>query len=250
MTITVLVSGAKGRMGQEVVKAVDAADGLEVVGQVDVGDDLAQTIRNKKPQVMVDFTVPEAAMDNIRTALEHRVTPIVGTTGISAADRDEIAQLCRRQGVGCLIAPNFALGAVLMMRFAKEAARYFPDAEVIEFHHDRKLDAPSGTAALTAEMIADGRGGAAAIKLPDGAFEKIPGSRGGKAAGDIPVHSVRLPGFVASQMVIFGGAGQTLTIRHDSIDRASFMPGVIHAIRQLDRLAAGGELVYGLENLL
>ncbi len=250
MAITVVVSGAKGRMGQEVVKAVNAAEGLELVGQVDAGDDLAATIAAVKPQVMVDFTVPEATMGNIRTALANKVVPIVGTTGISAADRDEIGGLCSANSTGCLIAPNFALGAVLMMRFAHDAAKYFPDAEVIEFHHEKKLDAPSGTATLTAEMIAEGRAGATPTELPAGAFEKVPGSRGGKAAGDVPVHSVRLAGFVASQMVIFGGPGQTLTIRHDSIDRASFMPGVVHAVRQVDRLAGSGELVYGLENLL
>ncbi|HEY3330586.1 MAG TPA: 4-hydroxy-tetrahydrodipicolinate reductase [Capsulimonadaceae bacterium] len=250
MAITVLVSGAKGRMGQEVVKAVNAAEGLELVGEVDFGDDLAASLASLKPQVMVDFTVPESAMGNITTALKHKVVPIVGTTGISADDRAEIAALCQSTGTGCLIAPNFALGAVLMMRFAHDAAKYFPDAEVIEFHHEKKLDAPSGTATLTAELIAEGRAGALPTELPAGAFEKIPGSRGGKAAGDVPVHSVRLAGFVASQMVIFGGPGQTLTIRHDSIDRASFMPGVVHAVRQIARLAGSGELVYGLENLL
>lgn len=250
MAITVLVSGAKGRMGQEVVRAVNDAHGIEVVGLVDIGDDLARAIATTKPQVMVDFTVPDAAMGNIRTALAHRVAPVVGTTGISAADREEVEALCQNNSTPCLIAPNFALGAVLMMRFAKEAAQYFPDAEVIEMHHEKKLDAPSGTAALTAEMIAQGRMDAKPIELPAGAFEKIPGSRGGKAAGDVPVHSVRLPGFVASQMVIFGGPGQTLTIRHDSIDRASFMPGVIHAIRRIVSLEGSGKLIYGLENLL
>jgi len=138
-----------------------------------------------------------------------------------------------------------------MMRFAQEAAKYLPDAEIIEMHHEKKLDAPSGTAAKTAEMIAEGRAGASPTQLPADAFEKIPGSRGGKGVGDVPVHSIRLPGFVASQMVIFGGAGQILTLRHDSLDRKSFMPGVILALRHAPLLAAnGGELVYGLEHLL
>ena len=249
MGIGVFVSGAKGRMGREVVRAVRASDGLDLVGEADLGDDLGRMLEESRPRAMVDFTIPDAAMGNIRIAISRGVVPIVGTTGLSASDRDEIATLCREHSTGCLIAPNFALGAVLMMRFAQEAARYFPDAEVIEMHHEKKLDAPSGTAALTAEMIAQGRQ-SAPTPLPAAAFEKLAGARGARGEGDIPVHSVRLPGFVASQMVIFGGEGQTLTIRHDSIDRASFMPGVVYAIRQVDRLQASAELVYCLEHLL
>ena len=198
----------------------------------------------------MDFTIPEAVLGNIEMALAHGVVPIVGTTGLSPQDVDHVRDLCRTHGVGALIAPNFAIGAVLMMRFAQEAAKYLPDAEIIEMHHEKKLDAPSGTAAKTAEMIAQGRAGASPTTLPAGAFEKIAGSRGGKGVGDVPIHSVRLPGFVASQEVIFGGLGQTLTLRHDSRDRKSFMPGVILAVRHAPALAAGGELVYGLENLL
>jgi 4-hydroxy-tetrahydrodipicolinate reductase len=250
MNITVAVSGARGRMGQEVVAAVQAESDLELAGQVDAGDDLAAVLAEAKPLAMIDFTVPEAVMGNIRTALEHRVVPIVGTTGLGQQEVEEVRNLCRQSGVGALIAPNFAIGAVLMMRFAQEAARYMPDAEIIEMHHERKLDAPSGTAAKTAEMIALGRSGAPATALPSEAFEKIPGARGGKGVGDVPIHSVRLPGFVASQEVIFGGLGQTLTLRHDSRDRKSFMPGVILAVRHAPELARSGELVYGLENLL
>ena len=250
MATTVVVSGANGRMGREVVKAVNAAPDLQLVGQADFADDLGDLLSRQQPVVMVDFTVPEAAMGNIRTALRHKVVPVVGTTGISPADREEIAALCREQGVGALIAPNFALGAVLMMQFAREAAKYFPDAEIIEMHHEQKLDAPSGTATLTAEMIAQGRQDAKPVRLPAAAFEKLAGARGAKGDGGVPIHSVRLPGFVASQMVVFGGAGQTLTVRHDSIDRASFMPGVVLACRKAADLAAGKDLVYGLENLL
>jgi 4-hydroxy-tetrahydrodipicolinate reductase len=244
--IRVLVTGAKGRMGQEVVRAVTDAPDMEVAAQVDQGDDLLTAFRDARPSVMVDFTVPEAVKANIRAALEARVTPIVGTTGLGPDDLNEIRALCETQGTPALIAPNFALGAVLLMRFAAEAARYFPDAEIIEMHHERKVDAPSGTAAKTAEMIA----AAAArppVGEPPGAFEKFAGSRGGRAAGEIRVHSVRLPGFVASQEVIFGGPGQRLSLRHDSIDRASFMPGVLLAIRRAGSLSG---LVYGLENLL
>lgn len=249
MSIRVAVSGAQGRMGQEVVRAVTAAADLELVGQADVGDDLAKMLESARPDALVDFTVPAAAMGNIEIALRHGVVPIVGTTGLTAADRDQIAALCASVGVGALIAPNFALGAVLMMIFARRAAAYFPDAEVIEMHHEKKVDSPSGTAVLTAELIKEGRAGASPTPMPANLVEKFPGGRGA-VVDDIPVHSVRLPGFVASQMVLFGGPGQTLTIRHDSIDRASFMPGVLLAIRQSPQLAANARLVYGLENLL
>ncbi len=251
LPLTVAVSGAKGRMGREVVAAVQAESDLRLVSEVDAGDSLADALIQARPLALVDFSVPEAVMENLETALAHGVVPVVGTTGLSPADIAHVRALCRRHHLGALIAPNFAIGAILMMRFAQEAARYLPDAEIIEMHHEKKLDAPSGTAAKTAEMIAEGRAGASPIALPAAAFEKIPGARGGKGVGDVPIHSVRLPGFVASQMVIFGGAGQTLTLRHDSIDRKSFMPGVILAVRHAPVLAAnGGELVYGLENLL
>ncbi|BDI32266.1 4-hydroxy-tetrahydrodipicolinate reductase [Capsulimonas corticalis] len=251
MAITVVVSGAKGRMGTETVGAVMADDQLQLVGEVDHGDDLAATLGSLKPVAMVDFSVPSAVLGNIETALANGVVPIVGTTGLAPADVEYVRGLCRTHNLGALIAPNFAIGALLMMRFAQEAAKYMPDAEIIEMHHEKKLDAPSGTAAKTAEMIAIGRANTPPTALPDDAFEKIPGSRGGKGVGDVPVHSVRLPGFVASQMVIFGGPGQTLTIRHDSLDRKSFMPGVTLALRHAPALAAnGGELIYGLEHLL
>jgi 4-hydroxy-tetrahydrodipicolinate reductase len=249
--ITVAVSGAKGRMGREVVAAVEAESDLNLVAQIDMGDSLADILAQTKPITVVDFTLPHSVLANIEIALSHKVVPIVGTTGLSPADVEHVRELCRKHNTGALIAPNFAIGAILMMRFAQEAARYMPDAEIIEMHHERKLDSPSGTAAKTAEMIAIGRGDSRPAPLPADAFEKIPGSRGGKGVGDVPVHSVRMPGFVASQMVIFGGLGQSLTIRHDSLDRKSFMPGVILAVRHAPALAAnGGELVYGLENLM
>ena len=249
--ITVAVSGAKGRMGREVVAAVGAEADLSLVAEIDLGDSLADVLAQTRPVAVVDFSVPEAVMGNIETALTCGVVPIVGTTGLSPADVEHVRDLCRRHGLGALVAPNFAIGAILMMRFAQEAARYLPDAEIIEMHHEKKLDAPSGTAAKTAEMIAEGRAGTTPTVPPAGAFEKIAGARGGKGVGDVPVHSVRLPGFVASQMVIFGGPGQTLTLRHDSIDRKSFMPGVILAVRHAPVLANnGGDLVYGLEKLL
>jgi 4-hydroxy-tetrahydrodipicolinate reductase len=249
--ITVAVSGALGRMGREVVAAVQAETDLALLAEVDKGDDLAAILAQTKPIAVVDFSVPESVLGNIETILAAGAVPIVGTTGLSPVDVEHVRDLCQKYNQGALIAPNFAIGAVLMMQFARLAAKHMPDAEIIEMHHEKKLDAPSGTAAKTAEMIAEGRAEALPTPLPPDAFEKIPGSRGGKGLGDVPVHSVRLPGFVASQMVIFGGLGQTLTLRHDSIDRKSFMPGVILAVRHAPQLATnGGELVYGLENLL
>lgn len=226
--IRVAVAGAKGRMGSEVVRAVNGSpDDMELVAQIDAGDDLAATLSVIAPDVLVDFTIPDVVMPNIRIALAAKVIPLVGTTGLTPENIAEVARLCDENATPALIAPNFALGAVLMMRFAQEAARHLPDVEIIEMHHEKKLDAPSGTAKKTAEMIAD--------------------ARGGKPIEPQRIHSVRLPGFVASQEVIFGGAGQRLSIRHDSIDRASFMPGVLLAIRKAASMTG---LVYGLENLL
>lgn len=224
---------------------------MEIVAQAEAGDNLAAVLRATRPLALVDFTVPDAALANLQTALAHGVVPIVGTTGFRPEDLDTARVLCREHGTGALIVPNFAIGALLLMQFCAQAARFLPDAEIIEMHHERKVDAPSGTAAKTAEMIARGRGEASPTALPAEAFERLPGARGGTGADGVPIHSVRLPGFVASQMVIFGGPGQTLTLRHDSIDRKSFMPGVLLALRHARELAAnGGELVYGLEHLL
>ena len=249
--IRVAVAGSGGRMGLEAVAAIQAELDLELVAEVERGDSLQDILAATRPTVLVDFSVPASIVDSIETALQNGVVPIVGTTGLSPDDIAHVRELCRQSRLGALIAPNFAIGALLMMRFARDAARYLPDAEIIEMHHEKKLDAPSGTAAKTAEMIAEGRAETLPTALPVDAVEKIAGSRGGKGAGDVPVHSVRLPGFVASQMVIFGGPGQTLTLRHDSLDRKSFMPGVLLAVRFAPALAAnGGELVYGLENLL
>ena len=250
-TIKVAVAGAGGRMGRETVTAIQAEPDLVLVAEIGRGDSLADVLAATKPAVLVDFSVPASIVDSIEAALIAGVVPVVGTTGLSQSDIAIVRELCCQYEMGALIAPNFAIGAILLMRFARDAARYLPDAEIIEMHHERKLDAPSGTAFKTAEMIAEGRAEAVPTALPADAVEKIAGARGGRGEGDIPIHSVRLPGFVASQMVIFGGPGQTLTLRHDSLDRKSFMPGVLLAIRHAPALAAnGGDLVYGLENLL
>jgi 4-hydroxy-tetrahydrodipicolinate reductase len=217
--IKVIVNGAKGKMGQETVKAVQNEKDLELVGATDLGDDLAKAIKENKAEVVVDFTQPKAALANIRAILGSGAHGVIGTTGITEADLKEIKSLCDQHKVNCLVAPNFAVGAVLMMRFAQEAVKHLPKAEIIEYHHETKVDKPSGTALKTAQLM-------------------------GK---EVPIHSVRLPGLVAHQEVIFGGPGQTLTIRHDSLSRDSFMPGVIMAVRKIKGLNG---LVYGLENLL
>jgi len=262
--IKVIVCGAYGKMGREVLKAVHNDTQLSLVGAVDVksdltdvgdligtgktgiivGNDLQTVINETKPQVMVDFTRPEVVLNNIRIAIKNGVCPVVGTTGLSEENLDEIRNSCTANKVNALIAPNFAIGAILLMKLSQDAAKYFPHVEIIELHHDQKLDAPSGTALLTAKKIIEQRG-----YLQQGhpdEVEKIAGARGGDYSG-IRMHSVRLPGYVAHQEVIFGGLGQTLTIRHDSISRESFMPGVVLACKQV--LTANG-LVVGLEEFL
>jgi 4-hydroxy-tetrahydrodipicolinate reductase len=243
--IRVAVAGALGRMGSEVVKAVAEAEGMEVVAQIDLGDDLSALLHSSGTQVMVDFTVPSSAMGNIRAALEAGVVPVVGTTGITPKDLEELTALSEKTATACFLAPNFAIGAVLMMEFAVQAVKYLPDVEIIEMHHEKKVDAPSGTAVKTAQKIAAARALSPAPKPAD-AFESHAGATGSLVDG-IAVHSVRLPGYVASQEVIFGAPGQRLSIRHDSGDRASFMPGVVLAVRHA--LALKG-LVCGLEHLL
>jgi len=263
--LRVVVTGAYGRMGREVIKAVWNTEDLELVGavdsrgeEVDVGSlieagetgiiiekDLEVLLNRIRPDVAVDFTVPQAVYQNTMTCLNHGVRPVVGTTGMDSGQIQEIINLSQKLGIGGLIAPNFAIGAVLMIKFAAEAARHLPHVEIVELHHDQKLDAPSGTAIKTAEAIIEQRGDFQQ-GLP-AESENIAGVRGGKLSGGIRIHSVRLPGLVAHQEVIFGGLGQTLTIRHDSITRESFMPGVLLAIRKVVQLE---RVVYGLDKLL
>ena len=247
--LRVAIVGAHGRMGQETVRAVTAASDMELVAQIGRTDSLTDVLSQARPAALVDFSVPEAVLRNTEAALNLGIVPIVGATGLGPVELDRLRSLCRETGTGCLIAPNFAIGAILLMRFCRAAARFFPDAEIIEMHHARKLDAPSGTALKTAELIAEGRVDNP-VPAPTDAFEKFAGARGTRAVGDVPIHSVRLPGLVASQMVMFGGPGQTLSLRHDSIDRQSFMPGVLLALRHVPQLAQSGELIYGLEHLL
>ena len=202
---------------------------------------LDAVLKGVQADAVVVFSLPASGMDDIRAAMKAKAVPVVGTTGITPENLEEMRSLSMEHGVGAIVAPNFAIGAVLMMKFAAEAARHMPAVEIIEMHHDKKLDAPSGTAIKTAEMIA--ASATEGVARPAG--ENVP-ARGGDFSG-VHIHSVRLPGLVAHQEVIFGGLGQTLTIRHDSIDRKSFMPGVLLALRKSRGLK---EVIYGLENLL
>jgi 4-hydroxy-tetrahydrodipicolinate reductase len=244
--IAVGVLGARGRMGAEVCRAVEAAEGLSLVAAIDVDDDI-DSLASNGAQVAVDFTHPDAVLDNIRWCIEHGIHVVVGTTGF---DNERIARVNEWLGaspdVGVVIAPNFSIGAVLMMRFAAAAAPHFASVEIIELHHARKADAPSGTAQRTAALVAEARRAAHSPPAPDATTAALPGARGAEVDG-VPIHSVRLDGLVAHQEVLLGGHGETLTIRHDSLDRESFMPGVLLAVRGI---VARPGLTVGLDDLL
>lgn len=240
-TIRVGVLGAKGRMGTAVCQAVEADPELELVAAVDVGDDIG-TLAERSAQVVVDFTVVDAARDNLRWLAAQGMHAVVGTTGFTAADLEDLRSRFTRSN--CVIAPNFAIGAILMMRFAELAAPWFETAEVIELHHDAKADAPSGTAMMTVQRMA----AASSQWAPDPTrHEVVPGARGGVGPGGIHVHAVRLRGLVAHQEVLLGTTGQSLTIRHDSYDRTSFMPGVVLAVKRVGQFPG---LTLGLEPIL
>ncbi|PKH10010.1 MULTISPECIES: 4-hydroxy-tetrahydrodipicolinate reductase [Planomicrobium] len=265
MTIRVAIAGARGRMGQEAVHTVMKNPNMELVSVLDykeVGETLADTKlfpqtftvpiflklaelnKETKPQVLLDLTSPESVYEHTREALELGIRPVVGTTGFSDEELKELSAYSAQNGIGCIIAPNFAIGAVLMMKFAEQAAKYLPDIEIIEMHHDQKLDAPSGTAMKTANLIADKR--EAHSQGHPKEKETIAGARGANYDG-MRIHSVRLPGLVAHQQVLLGGEGQLLTIRHDSFNRGSFMSGVALSINKVMEIES---LVYGLENII
>lgn len=267
--IRVAIVGANGRMGREAIKAVSAAQDLDLVATVSrsgqeqalasvlpgvaglegltMESNLANALERTKPDVLLDLSHHEVIEANAKTALSSGIAVVIGATGLSPKAMDEIDELAKKAGVGAIYAPNFALGAVLMMRFSVMAAKWLPNVEIIEMHHDRKADAPSGTALRTAEMISEARTAAPVDKPPT--TVKAEGALGGRwpAENPVPVHSVRLPGLLAHQMVIFGSPGETLTIRHDSLDRAGFMEGVKLAIR---RVSGYQGLVVGLDRLL
>ena len=243
--ITVGVLGSRGRMGQTVSATVEDAADLRLGAQVDEGDSLDSLTGC---DVVVDFTHPGAVMGNLRWCVEHGLTVVVGTSGFGDERLAEVRSWTdTAPGVRVLIVPNFSVGAVLMMRFAAQAARFFESAEVIELHHAAKVDAPSGTALRTAGVISEARAKAGLGAPPDATKQELAGARGA-SVDDVRVHSVRLAGLVAHQEVLFGGHGETLTIRHDSLDRASFMPGVLLAVRGVASLPAG--LTVGIEPLL
>lgn len=259
--LRVIVAGAAGRMGREVIRAISSKKDIEVVGAVDIvnnGDDagrqagiedlgvaisfcLKEVIDSTSPDVIVDFTNRDAAIENIRIASQNAIAIVVGTTGFVEQDYCVMSQWALHSPI--FIVPNFSIGAVLMMRFAQEASKYFSWAEIVELHHEKKKDAPSGTAIYTLKKMLEQREVFSTASIKE---EKISGVRGGENSG-IRIHSIRLPGLMAHQEVIFGGCGETLTIRHDSLNRESFIPGVLMAIRKVHSLKG---LVVGLENIL
>jgi 4-hydroxy-tetrahydrodipicolinate reductase len=245
-TLRVGVLGARGKVGTEVCKAVEAASDMELVAAIDAGDSLDLLTRSDA-QAVVDFTHPDVVMANLQWCIEHGIDAVVGTTGF---DDDRLAtlekSLAAHPGVGILIAPNFSIGAILMMRFAAEAAPFFESVEVIELHHPDKADAPSGTARRTAELIAAARRAAGSAPMPDATSTGLEGARGADVDG-VRVHGLRIRGLVAHQEVILGQPGETLTIRHDSLDRASFTPGVLRGLRAI---GSNPGLTVGLEKFL
>jgi 4-hydroxy-tetrahydrodipicolinate reductase len=260
--VRVLVHGALGKMGQEVLRAacndpavepvagVDSrADNTDLTlpdgcGRIPLSPDLEFTVQRCHPNVLVDFSTAEATMPAVRTAVRHGVALVIGTTGLSAGDIDEIGSLCQANKTGAVVAPNFALAGVMMIHLAKIAARFFDHAEIIEMHHEQKVDAPSGTAVTTAREMVEARGRPFSYAVP--ARETVSGTRGGQHEG-VALHSVRMPGLLAHQEIIFGAPGQTLKIRLDQISREAFMPCVMLAIKKVTELK---EAVFGLENIL
>jgi 4-hydroxy-tetrahydrodipicolinate reductase len=240
----VAVLGSKGKVGATMVQAVQAAEDLTLSAEVDAGDALS-LLTDNKTEVVIDFTHPDVVMDNLKFLIDNGIHAVVGTTGFTDERLEQVrAWLAAQPDVAVLIAPNFAIGAVLSMHFAKQAAPFYDSVEVIELHHPHKADAPSGTAARTAALIAEARKDLP--PNPDATTTSLPGARGADVDG-VPVHSVRLAGLVAHQEVLFGTAGETLTIRHDSLDRTSFVPGVLLAVR---RVAEHPGLTVGIESLL
>ena len=237
------VLGAKGRVGSTMVEAVRAAEDLTLSAEVDAGDPLS-LLTDARTEVVIDFTHPDVVMGNLEFLIDNGIHAVVGTTGFTAERLRQVESWLAGTATNVLVAPNFAIGAVLSMHFAVQAARFFESAEVIELHHPNKADAPSGTAARTAKLIADARKGLPAN--PDATSTGLPGARGADVDG-IPVHSVRLAGLVAHQEVLFGTTGETLSIRHDSLDRTSFAPGVLLAVRRIPECVG---LTVGLESLL
>ena len=248
--IKVAVCGALGKMGKEVVEAVTNAQDMELVAQIDLmGEETYKSIEEAKKsvdfEVVIDFTQPKSIFENAKYCLNNGIKIVIGTTGLTDEQLEELRKLSNEKNTGCLFAPNFSTGAVLMMMFAKQAAKYFDNAEIIELHHNQKKDAPSGTAIKTAQLMAQEKATFMAGNCAE--VETIEGSRGGTSYSDIKIHSVRMPGFIASQEVIFGSSGQIFKVRHDSMDRKCYMQGVLLATRHV---VEKNDFVYGLENIM
>lgn len=268
--IPVVVNGACGKMGREVIKAVAAAEDMTLVGAIDktldlMGQDIGEVIGYKPLEVpitndleatlvmaqseglavMVDFTHPSSVYESVRAAIAYGVRPVVGTTGLTAAQIQDLAEFAEKASIGCLIVPNFSIGVVLMQQAAQQAAQYFDHVEIIELHHNQKADAPSGTAVLTAQMLSEAQKQFNPPLVSE--TETITGARGGATQEGVRIHSVRLPGLIAHQEILFGSPGQLYTLRHDTTDRSSFMPGVLLCIRRIMPLKS---LIYGLDKIL
>lgn len=248
--IKVAVCGALGKMGREVVNAVEAAEDMELVAKIDIAaDNMYRTIeeaaRVEDIDVLIDFTQPKSIYANALYCLNNGIKIVIGTTGLTDEQIENLRQLSFEKDTGCFIAPNFSTGAVLMMMFARQAAKYFDNAEIIEFHHNQKKDAPSGTSIKTAQMMAEVKPDFALNNSDE--VETVEGARGGNAYSNIHIHSVRMPGYTASQEVILGSSGQVLTIRHDSMDRKCYMPGILLAVRHT---AHANNFIYGLDNIM
>lgn len=247
--IKVAVCGALGKMGTEVVQAVNDCSETELVAKIDIagGDfkSIEEAHKVSSIDVLIDFTQPKSIFENALYCLKNGIKIVIGTTGLTDEQIAELKSLSKEKNTGCLIAPNFSTGAVLMMMFAKQAAKYFDNAEIIELHHNQKKDAPSGTAIKTALMMSEAKETFKKGNCPE--TETIEGSRGGTSYADIQIHSVRMPGYIASQEVIFGSAGQIFKIRHDSMDRKCYMGGVLLAVKHI---AEHNDFVYGLENIM
>lgn len=248
--IKVAVCGALGKMGQEVVQAVTECPDTELVAKIDIASSemyhhIEDAARVTDIDVLVDFTQPKSIFENAKYCLNNGIKIVIGTTGLTDEQIEELKKLSQEKNTGCLIAPNFSTGAVLMMMFARQASKYFDNAEIIELHHNQKKDAPSGTAIKTAAMMAEVKDDFTKGNCPE--TETIEGARGGNAYSNIHIHSVRMPGYIASQEVIFGSSGQIMTIRHDSMDRKCYMQGVLLAVKHV---AKNNDFIYGLDNIM
>lgn len=248
--IKVAVCGAMGKMGKEVCQAVLDCPDTELVAKIDIASDemyhhIEDANRVVDIDVLVDFTQPKSIFENAKYCLNNRIKIVIGTTGLKDEEIEFLKKLSQEKNTGCLIAPNFSTGAVLMMMFARQAAKYFDNAEIIELHHNQKKDAPSGTAIKTAAMMAEVKDDFTKNNCPE--TETIEGARGGNSYSNIHIHSVRMPGYIASQEVLFGSSGQIMTIRHDSMDRKCYMQGVLLAVKHV---AEKNDFIYGLDNIM